>query len=155
MKDVADESYRFVRNKLEVTIPDSTPLLVNYLHEHAKKVAQRSNIAIQFTTEGTPRPIPVELQQACFFIFQEALSNVEKHSKASEVTVRLKWEVNRIFISIIDNGTGFDVHNVSSDQHFGLEIMRERISGIGGTVDVFSSPTTGTTVLMNASIPRN
>ena len=71
MKDVADESYKFVRNKLEVTIPDSTPLLVNYLQEHAKKVAKRSNIVIQFTTHGTPRVVPLELQQACFFIFQD------------------------------------------------------------------------------------
>lgn len=153
MKDVADESYRFVRNKLEVTIPDSTPLLVNYLQEHAKKVAQRSNIAIQIASQGTAKAIPVELQQACFFIFQEALSNVEKHAHASQVDVLVNWDVNQVCISIIDNGTGFDVQGVTGDQHFGLEIMRERISGIGGTVEILSSPSRGTTVKMHAPLP--
>jgi signal transduction histidine kinase len=107
MKDVADESYRFVRNKLEVTIPESTPLLVNYLQEHAKKVALRSDIAIQFTVQGTPKAVPVEIQQACFFIFQEALANVEKHSHARKVDVCVKWEVGGLYISVIDDGKGF------------------------------------------------
>jgi signal transduction histidine kinase len=153
MKDVADESYRFVRNKLEVTIPDSTPLLVNYLQEHAKKVSQRSNLAIQISTQGTPRAVPVELQQACFFIFQESLANVEKHSHASRVDVLVTWDVDQISISIIDNGTGFDARQVSGNQHFGLEIMRERISGIGGNVEITSSPNRGTTVHLHAPLP--
>jgi signal transduction histidine kinase len=152
MKDVADESYRFVRNKLEVAIPESTPLLVNYLQEHAKKVALRSDIAIQFTIQGTPKAVPVEIQQACFFIFQEALANVEKHSHASKVDVSIKWEVDQFYISIIDDGKGFDIRSVSAGQHFGLEIMRERITDIGGAVEIVSSQSTGTTVWMNAPI---
>jgi signal transduction histidine kinase len=153
MRDVVDESYRFVRNKLEVTIPDSTPLLVNYLQEHAKKVSKRSNLAVQFSTEGVPRVVSLDLQQACFFIFQEALSNIEKHSHASKVSVLVKWSINQLLITISDNGTGFDIHKVASDRHFGLEIMRERISGIGGSVEIHSSPNRGTTIQLNAPLP--
>jgi signal transduction histidine kinase len=155
MRDVVDESYRFVRNKLEVTIPDSTPLLVNYLQEHAKKVSKRSNIAIQFSTEGVARVVSLDLQQACFFIFQEALSNIEKHSHASQVNILVKWSVNQLAISICDNGMGFDLDRVASDQHFGLEIMRERISGIGASVEIHSTPTEGTTIQLNAPLPSN
>lgn len=153
LKDVADESYRFVRKKLEVTIPDSTPLLVNYLQEHARKVGQRSNIAIKFINNGAAKAVPLELQQAVFFVFQEALSNVEKHSHASQVDVCLDWGLDKLFITVTDNGLGFDVDNVLRNKHFGLEIMRERMTGIGGSADILSSGSSGTTIKLMAPIP--
>ncbi len=153
MKDVADESYRFVRNKLEVTIPDSTPLLTNYLQEHAKKIALRSNIELKFTNQGTSKAVPVELQRAVFFVFQEALSNVEKHSHASRVDVLLDWDADHLSIAVTDNGVGFDVHSVAGHKHFGLEIMRERMMGIGGTAEIQSSRYAGTTITLRAPVP--
>ncbi len=153
MRDVADESYRFVRNKLEVTIPDSTPLLTNYLQEHAKKVALRSKIDIEFIKQGTAKAVPVDLQRAVFFVFQETLSNVEKHSHASRVNVLLDWDADHLSIAVTDNGVGFDVDSVAGHQHFGLEIMRERMMGIGGTVEIQSSRYTGTTITLSAPIP--
>jgi len=153
MKDVADESYRFVRNKLEVTIPETTPLLVNYLQEHAKKVALRYNIEIQITSHGTPKAVPLELQRAIFFVFQEALSNVEKHAHASRVDVLLDWQEADLYLTVTDNGTGFDVQMVSTNRHFGLEIMQERMLGVGGSTEIVSSKSTGTTIRITAHIP--
>lgn len=152
MKDVVDESYQFVRNKLEVTISDSTPLLANYLHEHAKKVAKRSKIDIDFISQGISRTVSMELQRAVFFVFQEALANVEKHSHASHVDVLLEWEVDELVITIIDHGTGFDIEKVSTRKHFGLEIMRERMMGIGGTIQIISSENTGTVIKIFAPL---
>ncbi len=153
MKAVVDESYRSVRNKLEVTIPDSTPLLTNYLHEHAKKVAMRSNIDVNFISRGISRTVPMELQQAVFFVFQEALSNVEKHSHASQVNVLLEWDPDQLNITVIDNGTGFDMDKVSTRKHFGLEIMKERMAGIGGDIKIISSESTGTILKIFAPLP--
>jgi signal transduction histidine kinase len=153
MKDVVDESYRTVRSKLEVTIPDSTPLLTNYLHEHAKKVATRSNIDVNFLSRGISRIVPVELQRAVFFVFQEALSNVEKHSHASHVDILLEWDTDHLTISVIDNGTGFNIDKVSTRKHFGLEIMRERMAGIGGSIKIISSENAGTILKIFAPLP--
>ncbi len=153
MKDIADESYRFVRNKLEVSIPDSTPLLTNYLQEHARKVAVRSNLKIEFSHEGTAKAVPIELQQAVFFVFQEALANVEKHANACKVDVLIHWETDHLSITVNDDGKGFDISNVAAHKHFGLEIMRERMFGIGGSVEIVSSENSGTSVLILAPIP--
>ncbi len=153
MKDVADESYRFVRNKLEVSIPDSTPLLVNYLQEHARKVTQRSNIEIKFINRGIVKAVPVELQRAVFFAFQEALSNVERHSHATSVSVLIDWSGDNLSIAVHDNGSGFNVHEVSGYKHFGLEIMRERMMGIAGNAEILSEEGEGTIVRLNAPIP--
>ena len=153
LKDLADESYLFVRSKLEVSIPDSTPLLANYLKEHAKKVRERSKINIQFINNGETKAIPLELQQAVFFAFQEALSNIEKHSRASTVNVCLDWEMDKLFVTVADDGRGFDVHNVIGSKHFGLEIMRERMKEIGGSAEILSSTDAGTTIRLFAPLP--
>jgi signal transduction histidine kinase len=152
MRDVADESYRFVRNTLEVAIPDSTPLLTNYLNEHVKKVASRSHIEINFLNRGISRTVPIELQQAVFFVFQEALSNVEKHSRASHADVLVEWELDRLTITITDNGSGFNTGKVSDSKHFGLEIMRERMAGVGGSVMIKSTEGSGTSLKIIAPL---
>jgi signal transduction histidine kinase len=153
MKDVADEAYQLVRNKLEVTIPDSTPLLVNFLQEHAKKVSERSKIEIRFTNRGLTKAVPVELQRAVFFVFQEALANVEKHAGASIVEVSLDWQSDSLRMSVTDNGTGFDVERVSTHKHFGLEIIRERVMGVGGTAEIRSAENMGTTIHLFMPLP--
>jgi signal transduction histidine kinase len=149
MKDIADQSYRLVRNKLEDSIPDSTPLLANYLQEHARKVSHRSKIEVNFTSQGISRPVSVELQRAVFYVFQEALSNVEKHAEASRVDIGLDWGNESLNITIKDNGKGFNINNVLGDKHFGLEIMRERMAAIGGTVEICSAENSGTSLKIN------
>jgi signal transduction histidine kinase len=152
MKNVADEAYQLVRNKLEVTIPDSTPLLVNFLQEHAKKVSERSKVEIRFTNRGMTKAVPMDVQRAAFFVFQEALANVEKHAGASIVEVCIEWLSDSLHISVADNGTGFDVDKISTSKHFGLEIMRERIAGTGGTIEIHSVENVGTTIHVHVPI---
>lgn len=152
MKDVADEAYQFVRNKLEVTLPDSTPLLVNFLQEHAKKVSERSKVEIRFTNQGITKAVPMELQRAVFFVFQEALSNVEKHARASIVEVSLDWLSDSLHLSVTDNGTGFDIEKIATRKHFGLEIMRERVAEIGGITEIHSVENAGTTIHLHMPI---
>lgn len=152
MKDVADQSYQIVRSKLEICMPDSTPLLTNFLQEHAKRVAQRSKIEIKFTSHGISKPVPVELQRAVFYVFQEALSNVEKHARATNVDVVLNWDKDTLKINVADNGTGFNIFQISRDKHFGLQIMQERISAAGGIIEFNSSQTSGTSIEINAPI---
>jgi len=95
----------------------------------------------------------MDLQRAVFFVFQEALSNVEKHSHASLVDILLEWEADQLEITVIDNGSGFDIEKVSTRKHFGLEIMRERMMGIGGSVQIVSSESTGTVIKILAPLP--
>ncbi|MDO6761781.1 sensor histidine kinase [Tamlana sp. 2_MG-2023] len=77
-------------------------------------------------------------------IIQEALHNIYKHAKATEVRVSFKFESETIRLSIIDNGSGFDVNRAKSG--IGLKNMKSRIKEINGTIAITSQKEEGTTV---------
>ena len=87
-------------------------------------------------------------------IIQEALSNVRRHSGASNALIRcVVSRDDRILISIEDHGQGFLPNQVHSNakQHIGLQIMRERAESIGGRLELDSQPGQGTRV--NVQVP--
>jgi signal transduction histidine kinase len=87
-------------------------------------------------------------------IIQEALSNVRRHSGASNAVIRCVVGADgQITISIEDHGQGFlpnQVHSIAG-QHIGLQIMRERAESIGGSLELQSQPGQGTRV--NVQVP--
>jgi signal transduction histidine kinase len=86
-----------------------------------------------------PRDHEVVLLRAA----QEALANVRRHSQARSVTVRLGLDGGSARVEVTDDGTGFDPDASSG---FGLSGMRDRVSDVGGAVDVESLPGQGTRV---------
>ena len=89
--------------------------------------------------------LPTEVHLAFYRIAQEAMNNVAKHANASSLVVDLTGENGRVHLSILDDGLGFDTATVSAD-HMGLDIMRERASGVGADLTVTSTPNAGTTI---------
>lgn len=82
-------------------------------------------------------------------IAQEALTNVRKHSNASNVVVELKRADDGIAMTVVDDGAGFDLARMLEDRspgHIGLSEMRERAEISGGTFEVSSELGKGTTV---------
>lgn len=80
-------------------------------------------------------------------VVQEALSNVRKHSQAERAQVTFAVEDGKAVIGVTDNGVGFDMHGVYSEgQHFGVQVMKERMVGLGGSLEIHSSPGRGTRV---------
>jgi signal transduction histidine kinase len=116
----------------------------------AEGVSKRANLSIQIKTTIAGRlPGPTEI--ALYRIVQEALTNAAKHSKASQVWIRISRK-NRIFCcSIEDDGVGFDVKAVETDykrRGLGLIGMQERLNAIGGTLSVDSELGRGTKILI-------
>jgi signal transduction histidine kinase len=83
---------------------------------------------------------------AMFRIFQETLTNVARHAKATRVEVVLQKQGHRLVLLIHDNGKGFDQADPSLSKSLGLLGMRERAAILGGQVDISSTPGKGTTV---------
>lgn len=90
----------------------------------------------------------VELQ--LLRIIQEALTNVRKHADASLVSIQFDTTDHTVCVSIKDNGKGFELFDgeIHPEGHFGLQMMRERIDTIGGSIRVSSQPGQGTEVLV-------
>jgi len=83
--------------------------------------------------------------------FKEALQNVVKHSKASEVTLTLAMDQRHFIIRVSDNGCGLPDHPEKSDRN-GLENMKSRLVVIGGICDIHASVTGGAEVEMRVPV---
>ena len=89
---------------------------------------------------------------ALYHVTHEALSNVRKHAQATSVIVRLEPNRDDLCLQISDNGRGFDPSAERAQTHRGLRNMNTRLSAIGGSVEIKSSPGSGTTII--ATVPR-
>jgi two-component system nitrate/nitrite sensor histidine kinase NarX len=102
----------------------------------------RINLPVAVTVTGE-FILPAEVQVAFYRVCQEALNNVAKHAKASQVEINLKQEEAVIELRIRDDGQGFDPQQTFSG-HYGLSMMRERAEATGALLSVTSQPGHGT-----------
>lgn len=113
--------------------------------QHLAALSTRTDI----TTE-VRGPAEIPLSPASEFAFrrilQEALTNVVRHARADHVAVTLGRSADAVTCSVADNGVGIDAGRDGRRGGFGLEHMRERAAELGGTLDVASNPSGGTTV---------
>ena len=122
------------------------PYCRQYLHGLNGETDIRFRVDIDTDEVKLPLTAELELLRIC----QEAVSNIRKHSGASEAHIKLNTTNGRVQLSISDNGSGFDAttfyHGGATSGGHGLEIMRERTESIGGQMRVLSMPGMGTEV---------
>ena len=109
----------------------------------------RTGIATQFSTVVFRNRLAEEAKTALFRIAQEALTNVERHSGGTKVTMDLRGHKRGATLRISDNGRG--LHN-GSPQGLGLRNMQERMEQLDGTLRLLSAPKGGGTVI-EATVP--
>jgi signal transduction histidine kinase len=83
---------------------------------------------------------------AAFRILQESLTNVARHSQATEVRVQLRMDESGLRLLLQDNGRGLTPSEANRSRSLGLLGMRERAMELGGTVEISGSPGAGTAV---------
>jgi signal transduction histidine kinase len=116
----------------------------------AEGVSKRANLTIRIKTTIAGR-LTGPIETALYRLVQEALTNAAKHSKASQVWIRIGRKNRMLCCSIEDDGVGFDVRAVQSvgkRRGLGLIGMQERLSAIGGTLSIVSAPGRGTKLLI-------
>lgn len=119
-----------------------------------KKLSRETcgEMSIQLDLPRDPKPLSAEIALSLFRVAQEALNNIQKHSRAHSVSIELKEEVHRVVLRIVDDGVGFDA-NQASTEGLGLNSMQERMEAIGGTVSITSSHLAGTAIEASAPYP--
>ena len=117
---------------------------------------KRLGIKNHFRFIGEERRLPQEIEEAMFRITQEAIRNVERHSKATEVMATITLDREEVRLRISDNGIGFNASHLSSNYYstgkYGLLGMQERAELIDGKLEVHSNLGKGTTVVFSAHI---
>ena len=111
----------------------------------AARVRERAPFEIRVRAEDRGR-LPIPQERELFRIAQEALVNVERHAKASHVTVVWRCDGRSAELFIIDDGVGFGVGRSGRLDSYGLMGMRERAASIGARLDIESSPGHGTRI---------
>ncbi len=101
-----------------------------------------------FTCQGTPVPLTAENEIAIFRIAQEALSNIWRHSRATQAAIEVLYMPESLHVTIHDNGVGFAPQNTPNTSHnaqhgLGLVGMRERAALIGAILTISSSTGNG------------
>ena len=153
-QDKLDEISALARDGLEEarqaikalrTDPLKTMGLVGALRSTLRAFQARTGVQANFSIAGREPDLTDEEAQALFRIAEEALTNVERHAAAQQVTVRLAFGNDRIDLVIQDDGVGFDPAAVDPDR-YGLTGMQERAAMIGATLKVNSRPGGGTRI---------
>jgi signal transduction histidine kinase len=118
-------------------------------------LARRHNLRVQLHQVGLNERLPKDVELAAYRIIQEALTNVARHSQATECNVRLTQLSDRLLVEVEDNGVGFvdDTDRPIIARGLGLVSVRERAARLGGTFNVLSAPGEGTRVIV--SLPEH
>jgi signal transduction histidine kinase len=87
-----------------------------------------------------------DLATTIFRIFQETLTNVTRHSSATQVHVRLIQKDGEIHLEVADNGKGITREQIANPKSFGIVGIRERVNLWGGIVTISGKPRKGTTI---------
>lgn len=124
--------------------------LVPALRWLADQQGQRSGSPIVFSANVEQLDIDVAIRIACFRVAQEAITNAIRHARASVINLELRYEAERIWLSVRDDGVGFDPascqQQAARGASFGLVSMKERVLLAGGEFAVESSSGGGTEI---------
>lgn len=111
---------------------------------------KKINITSSTDIDDVDNLLSPQVQLNIYRIFQESLTNISKHSHATNVSCLLKKRAGHIYIEVQDNGKGFDVTDVLSHRpklkRFGLATINERVRLIGGALEVQSQEGSGTRI---------
>jgi signal transduction histidine kinase len=126
---------------------DNVRYLVDYLSQFAVEFLHAANIRcrVNLPEHFPDRAVSPEARHNLFMAVKEALNNVARHARATEVKLRVTTTDERIEIAIDDNGQGF-AHAPDNARSDGLRNMRQRMEEIGGQLILESQPGSGTRI---------
>jgi signal transduction histidine kinase len=156
MVDHIDETIQTVRRiatELRPGILDSLGL-VAALEWQANEFQSRSGIACHVTSTVDDSQLSQQIATVFFRIYQEALTNIIRHAKASKVDVHLTEEGDALVLTVKDNGRGISDEEIANTRSIGLVGMRERAMLIGGEITLQGAPGKGTTMTLRVPLNR-
>jgi PAS domain S-box-containing protein len=105
----------------------------------------RTNTPVSVTISGGGE-LPTEAHVALYRICQEALNNIAKHARATQVEIDVRHAPDGLELQVRDNGRGFVTSELAASGHYGLSMMRERAEAAGASLTIASQEGQGTLV---------
>lgn len=130
----------------------NTEDIIPALETTLRKFEHQTGVHTQLEVQSLGAPLAADLQIQVLHILQEALSNVRKHARASQVWLTVQGQPQWQF-EVRDDGLGFEADGELSETHVGLGIMSERAQRIGAQLNIMSTRHEGTRVQLVLSRP--
>jgi signal transduction histidine kinase len=148
--DLSEHVSELARDSLTLSDPIYAKLTLLGLAATARTFAEQrceqSHVEFEFTASEMPDHLPGYLEIALFRVFEQAVNNALRHSKARALAVSLRRAGDVIALDVVDSGIGFDPSALAPGDALGLVAMRERLQAVGGACVVESRPGGGTRV---------
>jgi signal transduction histidine kinase len=151
MVDMAITSVRRIAKELRPGVLDDLGLEAA-IEWQAKEFEERTSVKMHVDSGLNNQNFSKEINTAVFRIFQESLTNITRHSKATEVDVKLFLDSDNLVLEILDNGVGITDEGKNNMLSLGLLGMNERATYLNGTFNIDKHPKGGTIVRVKIPI---
>ncbi|HEX7974173.1 MAG TPA: ATP-binding protein [Anaerolineales bacterium] len=132
--------------------------LATALEMLVREVGQAANLAVTFHRLGTEQRLAPIVELALYRMVQEALTNIVRHSQATQAAVNIQFSSKVITLTVTDNGKGFAVPKSPAEfapsGHYGLLGLQERAELIGAALKIQSSPGQGSELVIRLPISK-
>ncbi len=110
----------------------------------ARSCAERLGLKMELEIRLPAEPLAPEVEHCLYRAVEEGLRNIGEHAQASRFSLRLRPEAGGLYLTLRDDGRGFDPPAAQRSEQYGLVGMRERVESLGGQFEVISAPGKGT-----------
>jgi len=156
MISLMDETVKTIRRistELRPGILDDLGLIAA-LEWQSSEFQKRTEIACKFRSQIQELEIDEGKSTGIFRIFQEALTNVMRHSQATSIEATLCKSGSELTLTVSDNGVGFNVAEAKGKKTLGLIGMRERALILGGEFEIESAQNQGTHLMLRIPVSK-
>ncbi len=153
MADEAIKTLRKIASQLRPVILDDMGLIAA-LEWQSDEFEKRTSIECSFSSSLEKIVTENTLGITLFRIYQEALTNITRHSGATKISSSLNYDNDTITLVVSDNGKGFDINLARSKGTLGMLGMKERALAVNGELIIDSKPGKGTTITVKIPVPN-
>ena len=125
--------------------------LLETLKAYLTDYQKRTNIPVRYQFPVREPKVISGQEISVFRIIQEALNNIARHARATEIIMEMHKKGDKLSFNISDNGIGISEEQIHSSDSLGIMIMRDRVSQWNGNIEINGKPGKGTTI--NVEIP--
>ena len=155
MLHVVDETVQLVKKistELRPGILDDLGLMAA-IEWQCHEFSQRLGVKCQFNTSLNELHLERDVSTGIFRIFQEAFTNIARHSAASVITIDVSWDKDLV-MEIQDNGKGITEQEINNIKSLGLLSMKERAHIMGGELSINGTIGKGTIIKLIIPVPQ-
>ncbi len=156
-----DDLLAYARAQVRTTIDEARNAVWDLRHEDDAELDLRASLEaiaaqsrkefsaqVRCVVEGTSFAVPGAITRELLMVVREAVYNAVLHGHPHEIRIELSYEPQQLRLSIVDDGSGFDVAVAPAEGHFGITGMRERMERTGGKMSITSIPRRGTQIVL-------